>query len=200
MFTRLLSSTPFGLAITLGLLLSMHRLLALDLPTVPPHPSDPVPVWLAKMDIVEAVVIDDELWEPPAPVNPPPGPPPSDTLSANLGPIGFTQLGLRKQPLPTLSRELTAPPDGPLVRLLTVAPNYPASAATRDLEGSVTVRFDVTSEGDVINASIVTSTHRVFEASALKAVGKFRFKPRVVDGVALPSQGVTYRFQYRMDD
>ncbi|MEM7501052.1 MAG: energy transducer TonB [Pseudomonadota bacterium] len=199
MFKRLLSSTPFGLAVTLGLLLCMHRLLALDLPTVPPHPNDPVPVWLAKMDIVEAVVID-ELWEPPAPLNPPPGPPPSDSLSANLGPIGLAQQGLRKQPLPTLLDDLAAPPDGPLVRLLTVAPNYPASAIGRDLEGSVTVRFDVTAQGDVINASVVTSTHGVFEASALKAVGKFRFKPRVVDGIALPSQGVTYRFQYRMDD
>lgn len=199
MFKRLMSSAPFGLAVTLGLLLSMHRLLALDLPTVPPPSVDPLPIWLADIDVVEAVAIED-FWEPPAPLNPPPGPPPSDPLSANLGPIGLSQLGRHHQPLPSLENDLTIPPEGPLVRLLAVEPNYPPPAARRALEGAVTVRFDVTSEGDVTNLEIVTSTHRVFEASALRAARKFRFKPRVVDGVALPSAGVTYRFQYRMDD
>lgn len=199
MLKRLLSSAPFGLAVTLALLLSMQRLLALDLPTLPPSGANPIPVWIANPKVADAVVIDD-LWEPIPPMAPPPGLPPSDPLATNLAPVGVDHSGLRSHPLPTLSRDFNVLPEGPLVRLLAVEPTYPLSAERLGLEGEVTVRFDVTAKGDVHNVEVIESSNRMFDSSAVRATQKFRFKPRVVDGVALASLGVRYRFQFRMKD
>ena len=200
MFKRLMSSATIAVTVTFALFLSMHRLIAVEAHSLPGRdPGGPV-AWIEGPNVREAVAVEWIYCALPPVVEPSfflPSNVPTDFNFGPFSPAAHTEIG---KPTISFQSDLLTPSEGPLVRLLTVAPNYPASAIGRDLEGSVTVRFDVTSEGDVINASIVTSTHRVFEASALKAVGKFHFKPRVVDGVALPSQGVTYRFQYRMDD
>lgn len=199
MLKRLLSSAPAGLAVTLVLLLSMQRLLALDLPTLPPRSTDPLPVWIASAQVIEAVAIDD-LWELPPSLTPPSASSPSDTDTSGFGALALGHLRLAEQPLPPLGDDLSVLPDGALVRLVAVEPTYPPVAQRRGLEGAVTVRFDVTANGDVDNVEVMESSHGVFEASALRAARKFRFKPRVVDGVAQRSAGVVYRFQFRMED
>jgi len=90
--------------------------------------------------------------------------------------------------------------DGPLVAMVRVAPVYPARAIAREIEGYVVVRFDVTVNGLVTNVVVVESSNSVFDEAAVKAAQKFRFKPRIVDGMALESYGIQNLFRFSLDD
>ena len=57
------------------------------------------------------------------------------------------------------------------------APNYPYDMRRAGINGSVTVEFIISTEGDVIDTRVVKSTHREFEMPALQAVQKWKFKP-----------------------
>jgi protein TonB len=90
--------------------------------------------------------------------------------------------------------------DGPLVPLVRVSPTYPASAQQNGLEGWVLVQFDVLATGTVANIQIVESSASVFERAARKAAARFRYKPRVIDGVALETNGVQNLFRFQMEN
>ncbi len=107
-----------------------------------------------------------------------PAPPPADN---NLTPAGLYM-------------------DGPLVALVRVAPTYPVRASAKGLEGYVVVQFDVTTDGRVTNIVIVETTNSIFNTASIKAAERFKFKPRVVDGVALASYGIRNLFRFNMDD
>ncbi len=89
--------------------------------------------------------------------------------------------------------------DGPLVAIVRVEPTYPIRAAQSGLEGYVIVRFDVNPDGSVTNVTVVTSSHKVFENAAIKAAARFRYKARVVDGVAQATYGLESRFTFEME-
>jgi len=90
--------------------------------------------------------------------------------------------------------------DGPLVAMVRVAPTYPIRATSLGLEGYVVVQFDVMADGYVTNIMIIESTNRIFDKAAIKAAQRFKFKPRVVDGLALASYGIQNMFRFSLDD
>jgi len=64
-----------------------------------------------------------------------------------------------------------------------IDPLYPFAAKRKGLMGSVMLRFIVTKEGRVVEVSVVKSEPpEVFDASALKAIVRWRFKPAIKDG------------------
>ena len=70
-----------------------------------------------------------------------------------------------------------------MIPLLRFDPVYPRKAAQAGTEGWVKVEFTITAQGDVIDAVVVDSRpRRVFNNSALKAIEKWQFKPRVING------------------
>jgi len=79
--------------------------------------------------------------------------------------------------------------DSSPVAISQVPPNYPSRALRKKLEGRVTVEFMITEAGSVKPGSIVVikSTPKgVFDRAVLKAIQRWRFKTRVVDGKAVP--------------
>lgn len=82
----------------------------------------------------------------------------------------------------------------PLVR---VDPQYPPQAQSQRLEGWVHVRFTISTAGSVEDASVVESSHAVFERSALLAVARWKYNPSLREGkpVEAPDQRVLLRFQ-----
>lgn len=64
----------------------------------------------------------------------------------------------------------------PRTRLQT-APLYPAEARRDGRAGTVTVEFVVDESGTVVAPRVASSTDRVFEEAALRAVAKWRFEP-----------------------
>ena len=90
--------------------------------------------------------------------------------------------------------------DGPLVAMVRVAPVYPARMAARGIEGTVLLQFDVSPDGRATNPVVIESSHQGFEAAAIKAIWQFKFKPRIVDGVAEPTYGVRNLFRFNLND
>tara|TARA_B100000900_G_scaffold252912_1_gene215565 strand:+ start:2599 stop:3210 length:612 start_codon:yes stop_codon:yes gene_type:complete len=75
----------------------------------------------------------------------------------------------------------------PLVR---INPQYPRNELLAGVEGWVKVRFTVEPDGSVSSPRVVQSKPpRVFDSSALRAIKKWKFKPKVVNGVAVQQDG-----------
>lgn len=90
-------------------------------------------------------------------------------------------------------------PDGPPIALVRVAPRYPTRAIQQGIEGYVTLEFDIDEQGSVQNARVIESEPgSIFHRSALEAIAKFRFKPKVVDGVAQVAYGKQYILRYNL--
>lgn len=77
-------------------------------------------------------------------------------------------------------------------------PVYPAAAKAAGIEGRVTVRYDVTVQGTVVNPRVIEAVPAgVFEEAALTTVAQWRFRPPVVDGrpASLSDRVSTLRFE-----
>ena len=58
------------------------------------------------------------------------------------------------------------------------------------VEGWVKVKFIVEPDGSVSSPKVVQSKPpRVFDSSALRAIKKWKFKPKVVNGIAVSQDG-----------
>lgn len=196
---RYLTSAPIGIAVTLGLLFAMQALIESgNAVLTDPRPRHGLTIVRVKKE--EVINKHDPRPERiPDPVTPPPmtTTDPADPSGGRTILVGRTPPALPPDPGGTGIFVLS---DGPLVSIVRVAPMYPTDLSQRGIEGFVVVRFDVNAEGGVTNARVVESSHRGFERNALRAALKFRYKPRVVDGVPVATHNVGYRFRFNMDD
>lgn len=89
--------------------------------------------------------------------------------------------------------------DGDIIPLVAIQPQYPRRAAERGLEGYVVVSFVITSQGTTRDIKVEESTSSLFERSAMRAAERLKYKPRIVDGVAVEVDHF-YKFTYEMAD
>jgi len=90
--------------------------------------------------------------------------------------------------------------DGDYLPIVKVAPIYPRRAQSRGIGGYVIVEFTVSKNGSVVNPKVIEAKPEgVFEQSAMNAVLKFKYKPRVVDGVAMSVTGVQNKISFEID-
>lgn len=91
---------------------------------------------------------------------------------------------------------------GEYLPIVKVAPIYPRRALVYELTGTCTVRYTVTTSGTVKDVEVVPGecAHTVFEAPSIDAAKRFRYKPRVIDGVAVEVPGVHNMFIYEIPD
>jgi len=90
--------------------------------------------------------------------------------------------------------------DGDYLPIVKVAPIYPRRAQARGIEGFVIVEFTVTKTGAVRDAVVVhAEPENIFNRAALDAALKFKYKPRVVDGVAMEVAGVQNKISFAID-
>ena len=79
------------------------------------------------------------------------------------------------------------------------APIYPPQAQAQGVEGEVTVEYDVTDQGRVINAVVVKSEPgQVFDAAALNAVTSWKFTPARRDGVAIAQKALVSKLSFQV--
>ena len=78
-----------------------------------------------------------------------------------------------------------------LIPLVRIPPRYPMRAASRKIEGWVKVEFTITETGTVKNAKVVESQpDSIFNRAALKAIARWKFKPKIIDGEAFEQRAV----------
>ena len=89
--------------------------------------------------------------------------------------------------------------DGEFLPIVKVAPIYPNRAATRGIEGYCIVSYTVTSTGATKDPVVTDCPNSVFANASKKASLKFKYKPRVVDGVAVAVLGVRNKFTFTLE-
>jgi protein TonB len=90
--------------------------------------------------------------------------------------------------------------DGEYLPIVRVEPLYPRRAQSRGLEGFCDVEFTVTKTGEVVDAIAIECSSSVFRSTSEKAVLKWKYKARVVNGVPIDSPGVVTRLTYRFEE
>jgi len=90
--------------------------------------------------------------------------------------------------------------EGDYLPIVRVAPVYPARALSRGIEGYVDMGFTVTTTGTVKDPVVLFSTSSLFERAATQAVLKFKYKPRVVDGVPVEVPNVKTRITFQIEE
>ncbi|MFU8877142.1 MAG: energy transducer TonB [Wenzhouxiangellaceae bacterium] len=160
------------------------------------------------------VDIEDELErrqrrkpEPPPPPDTPPPPP-----DMQITEVQQVRQQLPQLDLPNLNLGVGAGPpvlgnvgidrtaEGDIVPLVRINPQYPRDALMNQIEGFVTIEFTITETGTVRDPRVVESRPpRVFDREALRAILRWKFKPRVIDGVATERRA-TQTLEFHLPD
>ena len=166
--------------------------------------------------VVEFVDLTFSSRPPPAPLAPPPPPEPvpaaedlsvqadSPTVAAlevalavpviESGMLELDGLDIGLAPSAAQAASSRAP-----VPIAQPRPIYPETAARRGLEGWVRVSFTVDERGAVLDPSIDAAEPRnVFDRAALLALGRWRFEPAMLNGVAV-KQRVTQTIEFELE-
>jgi protein TonB len=76
--------------------------------------------------------------------------------------------------------------EGDIIPVVVIRPMYPREAAIGGIEGWVKVEFTITEVGTVTDPRVIEAEPaRIFNREAIRAILKWKFKPRVVDGIAV---------------
>ena len=91
--------------------------------------------------------------------------------------------------------------DSDVIPVVRVNPQYPIRAAERGIEGWVEVEFTISSAGTV-KSPFVLNAHpkNVFNRAALRAIAKWKYNPKIEDGVAVERPGVQVRLAFDLQE
>ena len=151
-------------------------------PKKPPPPEQEPPV---KEDINFKVAVDNQAW--------------------GMQPVDIDSK-------PNLSGGFSFASDGNYLPIVKVQPIYPTTAEMNGLEGWVVLQFTVDELGRVVDPIVVDDCahvtvsdqaeecedqpNRVFDQAALNAARKFKYRPKIVNGVAVPTPHVRHKFTF----
>ena len=92
-----------------------------------------------------------------------------------------------------------AAPDRDAQPLVRIEPQYPDRCQGRaDSAESVLIEFDVTPDGSVVNPRVLESTNSCFNRTAERAVLRWKYQPKIVDGEPQPRLGVVTQFSFAL--
>ena len=197
----------YTIAIVIGSLVTVSLLFVMQLLIVTGKQALTKPRERYKLEFVrvkrnENLNVEDIVPEkPPKPPETPPETPPQDL--DNINPDAPT-ISVAP-PIVSNTQDIGGPggmniAEGDYLPIVRVAPVYPARALSRGLEGFVDLQFTVTTTGTVKDPIVLQSTSSLFERAAIRAVLKFKYKPRVVDGVPVEVPGVKTRISFMLED
>ena len=141
--------------------------------------------------------------KPPTPPEQPPKPditPPDSSsdidtnISFNMGGVNAaaTDTGFKMGSMMTRDGDAT-----PIVR---IEPQYPIAAARDGKEGWVQLSFTINEIGGVEDVKVIKAEpKRVFNKEARKALRKWKYKPKIVDGKAIKQPGLTVQLDFKLD-
>jgi len=90
--------------------------------------------------------------------------------------------------------------EGDIIPVVVIRPMYPREAAMNGTEGWVKIELTITEVGTVKNPRVVDANPpRIFNREAIRAILKWKFKPRVIDGIAVERQA-TQVIDFSLED
>jgi protein TonB len=201
MYGRYAFSIVIGVVVTMSLLFLMQVLIATGKQALT-KPRDRAKLEFVRVKRNESLNVEEFAPEkPPKPPETPPETPPQDM--DNIDPSAPS---INVAP-PTVATDTSIGgpggmniAEGDYLPIVRVAPVYPARALSRGLEGYVDLSFTVTTTGTVRDPLVLFSTSSLFERAAVRAVLKFKYKPRVVDGVPVDVPNVKTRISFQIEE
>ena len=195
---RLLLAALAAMVVTFGLFLVMYKLISLgsggraDLDAISGIRFGPVEI------PDEAVARSRRKPEkPPPPRNPPP-PPRMPVVQMKQQLQDIPRLDIPELDIPLVSGEgmylgnfqqVDRTAEGDIIPVVVIRPMYPREAAMSGTEGWVKIEFTITETGSVKSPRVIDAQPpRIFNREAIRAILKWKFKPRVVDGIAVERQ------------
>jgi protein TonB len=199
---RYLIALVLAISVTFLLLWGMQTLISGGNDALTDAPKGRVLDFIRLQPEDSVVKKDRKPKKPPQPKTPPPQPQPQQiaktdpnakAISSSFSADIQTDMSLGKG----LSLDRG---DGEYLPIVKVAPIYPRRAQSRGIEGFVIVEFVVTTNGSVKTPVVVRAEPQsIFDQAAIDAVLKFKYKPRMVDGVAQEVAGVQNKITFAID-
>ncbi len=73
--------------------------------------------------------------------------------------------------------------EGDIIPIVRIEPQYPRDALIKGQEGWVRIKFTILPDGSVSDPSVIAAEPpRVFNREAMRAILRWKFKPRIIDG------------------
>ena len=139
---------------------------------------------------------------PPPPKTPPKPQAPEPEANNNTGGLTFNMPGVQ---LAGANAGISAPGagfgrDGDATPIVRIEPKYPIQAARDGKEGWVKLSFTINEIGGVEDVKVMEAQpKRIFDKEAKRALRKWKYKPKVVDGKAMRQPGLTVQLDFKMD-
>ncbi|PTB85363.1 energy transducer TonB [Pseudidiomarina aestuarii] len=137
---------------------------------------------------------------PPPPAQPPETPPnepdnaDNEGMNLDLGfevDVGGTETGFDAGGMMT---------DGEATPIVRINPRYPPAAARDGINGWVLLRFTIDETGGVTDVEVIDSEpRRVFDQEARRALLRWKYKPKIVDGKAVRQPGQTVQLDFNLE-
>ena len=91
-------------------------------------------------------------------------------------------------------------PDRDARPIVQINPKYPVSAARDGIQGWVLLAFDIDPLGGVVNVNVLDSApKRVFDKAAKQALRKWKYRAKLVNGLAVTQERLTVQLDFNMD-
>ncbi|MEM0514625.1 energy transducer TonB [Pseudoalteromonas sp. YIC-827] len=139
---------------------------------------------------------------PPPPKQPPkPQPPQPDNSNPDAGALGFNMPSVN---VGGSAGGLNGPGafgrDGDATPLVRIEPKYPVQAARDGKEGWVQLSFTINELGGVDDVEVIDAEpKRIFDREAKRALRKWKYKPKVVDGKPVKQPGITVQLDFKLN-
>jgi len=203
LIVRVLIAIPIGLIVGILLFLLMRALIAMgEIPLDEEREAVRIEIRqeVEEIEVARRDMTPDKVKQ----VEPPPPPPQIEKQKAQQPNEKLTNIGgqIPEFDSPDIGRndvnfQVSDRDAQPLVR---IPPSYPPRAAERGVEGHCDMEFDVTPEGQPYDIQALACTSTLFERTSIRAVERWKYAPKVVDGAPVSRSGVRTRITYQLEN
>jgi len=200
MVRRLPIAVGLACVVTFGLFWSMQALIGMNSKLIEGKPPPSIEFVRLKRDNTP----EEKKREPPKREKPEQQPPPPEmNLAKNMKPgdavgdiMPMVDTAVELEKASSLG---AGGGDRDVVPLVRVDPQYPPQARQRRIEGWVDVEFTIGPAGTVVDPKVIgADPPGVFEQATLRAVRRYRYNAKIVDGVAVARHGIQLRIRFKL--
>lgn len=92
-------------------------------------------------------------------------------------------------------------PTGDATPIVRINPKYPTTAARDGIEGWVQLSFSISPTGEVIDPVVINAEpKRTFDREAIRAIKRWKYRPKVIEGVAQLQTSQTVQLDFKLDN